>query len=109
MSSSSRPSVARLTFGVGILATLALITTACATTSSPATSGTDAASSTLSVGTTDKVAALDPAAQFDAGSSKVTSELYTHLLANAPGGTELQPDIAVSAEFDTPISYTARA
>lgn len=106
MSSSSRPSVARLTFGVGILATLALITTACATTSSPATSGTDAASSTLSVGTTDKVAALDPAAQFDAGSSKVTSELYTHLLANAPGGTELQPDIAVSAEFDTPISYT---
>jgi len=77
---------------------------ACSTTSSsadPATGG----SAAITVGTTDKVAALDPAGEFDAGSGKVASEVYAHLLASPAGSTELKPDLAASAEFEDPTTY----
>ena len=85
---------------VPVLLTLA----ACSTTSSsadPATGG----SAAITVGTTDKVAALDPAGEFDAGSGKVASEVYAHLLASPAGSTELKPDLAASAEFEDPTTY----
>ncbi len=85
---------------VPVLLTLA----ACSTTSSsaePATGGSDA----ITVGTTDKVAALDPAGEFDAGSGKIASEVYAHLLASPAGSTELKPDLAASVGFQNPTTY----
>jgi peptide/nickel transport system substrate-binding protein len=83
---------------------LLLTLAACSTTSGSEDTTTDAASA-ITVGTTDKVAALDPAGEFDAGSGKIASEVYAHLLASPAGSTDLKPDLAVSASFENPTTY----
>lgn len=64
------------------------------------------APSTLTIGTTERVSSIDPAGAYDNGSFAVMNQVYPFLM-NAPAGqSDVEPDIAVSAEFTTPTTYT---
>ena len=63
-------------------------------------------SSTITIGTTDKVTTLDPAGSYDNGSFAVQNQVFPFLMNSAFGSSDVEPDIAVSAEFTTPTEYT---
>lgn len=60
----------------------------------------------ITVGTTEVVTSLDPAGAYDNGSFGVMTNVYPFLLNNPIGSSDVEPDIAVSAEFTTPTEYT---
>ncbi|MCU1406143.1 MAG: peptide transporter substrate-binding protein [Glaciihabitans sp.] len=72
--------------------------------------GTDSANEgsgdTLLVGTTDKVTFLDPAGSYDNGSFTVMNQIYPFLMNSVPGSSDVEPDIAESAEYTAPNDYT---
>lgn len=68
--------------------------------------GGGASGGSLIIGTTDKVTYLDPAGSYDNGSFAVMNQVYPFLLNSEPGGSDVVPDIAVSAEYTTPNQYT---
>lgn len=87
---------------LGVLAgtaAFALALTGCSTT------GGDTADS-LIVGTTDKVTFIDPAGSYDNGSFAIMNQVYPFLLNSKQGTSDVEPDIAVSAEFTSPTEYT---
>ena len=87
---------------LGVLAgtaAFALALTGCSTT------GSDTADS-LIVGTTDKVTFIDPAGSYDNGSFAIMNQVYPFLLNSKQGTSDVEPDIAVSAEFTSPTEYT---
>ena len=68
--------------------------------------GGDTGSDSLIVGTTDKVTFIDPAGSYDNGSFAVMNQVYPFLLNSKQGTSDVEPDIAVSAEYTSPTDYT---
>ncbi|TFD21279.1 ABC transporter substrate-binding protein [Cryobacterium sp. TMS1-13-1] len=84
------------------LAAAALVLAGCS-------AGGDTAASTggpITIGTTDKVTMLDPAGSYDSGSFSVQTQVFPLLMNSDYGTADVEPDIAVSAEFTTPTEYT---
>lgn len=101
-----RKALAGLALGVS-----ALLVAGCANTDEPTTTTTDTASSgALTLGTTDKVTSIDPAGSYDNGSFFVMNQVYGFLLNTTPGATDTtpQPDLAESAEFTDPTTFTVK-
>ena len=67
------------------------------------TSGGDGA---ILVGTTDKVTTLDPAGSYDNGSFAIMNQVYPFLLNSPLGTSDVEPDIAESAEYTSETEYT---
>lgn len=88
---------------------LALATTSAMLLAGCASGGSGDAGSTggaITVGTTEVVTSLDPAGAYDNGSFGVMTNIYPFLLNNPVGASDVEPDIAVSAEFTAPTEYT---
>ncbi len=83
------------------LAAAALVLAGC--TGTPAE---DAGAAPLTIGTTDKVTTLDPAGSYDNGSFAVQNQVFPFLMNTPYGSPDVEPDIAVSAEFTAPTQYT---
>jgi len=69
------------------------------------TGGGDSGES-LIVGTTDKVTFIDPAGSYDNGSFAIMNQVYPFLLNSPQGTSDVEPDIAVSAEYTSDTEYT---
>ena len=98
-----------LALGAG-LATSALLLAACGGGGGGTTAGSSAGATggTLVIGTTDKITSLDPAGSYDNGSFAVMNQVYPFLLNTPYGSPDVQPDVAVSAEFTSPKEYTVK-
>ncbi|WP_104134552.1 MULTISPECIES: ABC transporter substrate-binding protein [unclassified Cryobacterium] len=85
-------------------AVAALVLSGCA--SGGSTTPDAAGGGPLLIGTTDKVTTLDPAGSYDSGSFSVQTQVFPFLMNSAYGTADVEPDIAVSAEFTSPTEYT---
>ena len=63
-------------------------------------------SESLIVGTTDKVTFLDPAGSYDNGSFALMNQVFPFLLNSPLGTSDVEPDIAESAEYTSDDEYT---
>lgn len=63
---------------------------------------------TILVGTTDKVTTLDPAGSYDNGSLSVQTQVFPYLVNTDYNSTDVEPDLAESAEFTAPDEYTVK-
>jgi len=84
-------------------AAFALVLAGCAST--PGDDGGASADSII-VGTTDKVTFIDPAGSYDNGSFAIMNQVFPFLLNSPSGTSDVEPDIAESAEFTSPTEYT---
>ena len=103
MTSASRTT--KRTLGViagGAVFTLALAGCATAGTGGSSEGGSDA----LLIGTTDKVTFIDPAGSYDNGSFTVMNQVYPFLMNSLPGSSDVEPDIAESAEYTASNDFT---
>ncbi len=106
---SFTPRRAALAAGAAI-ATLALA--ACssgddsAASASAGSTDSDASAESLIIGTTDKITTIDPAGSYDNGSFAVMNQVFPFLMNSPLGTSDVEPDIAVSAEFTAPTEYT---
>ena len=99
--------LSRTGYGVLALATSsALLLSGCA--SGGRDTGGSAGGSAITVGTTEVVTSLDPAGAYDNGSFGVMTNIYPMLLNNPVGSSDVEPDIAESAEFTEPTKYTVK-
>jgi len=92
---------------LGILAgtaAFALILTGCA--AGDGDNAGDTGDGAILVGTTDKVTTLDPAGSYDNGSFAVQNQVFPFLMNSPLGSPDVEPDIAVSAEYTAPKDYT---
>jgi peptide/nickel transport system substrate-binding protein len=97
----------RLGLAIGAFGASALLLAGCAGGGGgESTDGGDASGEPLIVGTTDKVTTLDPAGSYDNGSLAVQVQVFATLLDSPQGSSEVEPDIAVSAEYTAPTDYT---
>lgn len=87
---------------LGGTAVAALALSGCAGTDT----GGSTSSGTITVGTTDKVTTLDPAGSYDNGSFFLMNNVFPFLMNSIPGSSDVNPDIAESAEFTAPTEYT---
>lgn len=94
------------TGAIALVATGALLLTGCA--QGGGTGGGGAGSGSITVGTTDVVTALDPAGSYDNGSFAVMTNVFPMLMNHPIGKSEVEPDIATSAEFTSPTEYTVK-
>ncbi|QYH35974.1 ABC transporter substrate-binding protein [Salinibacterium sp. M195] len=69
-------------------------------------SSSDGGSEPLIVGTTDKVTFLDPAGSYDNGSFALMNQVFPFLLNSPLGTSDVEPDIAESAEYTSDDEYT---
>ncbi|POH61586.1 peptide ABC transporter substrate-binding protein [Cryobacterium zongtaii] len=83
------------------LAAAALVLAGCA-----GSTAEEAGAAPLTIGTTDKVTTLDPAGSYDNGSFAVQNQVFPFLMNTPYGSPDVEPDIAVSAEFTAPTQYT---
>jgi len=83
------------------LAAAALVLAGCA-----GSTGEEPGAASLTIGTTDKVTTLDPAGSYDNGSFAVQNQVFPFLMNTPYGSPDVEPDIAVSAEFTAPTQYT---
>ncbi|TFC01829.1 peptide ABC transporter substrate-binding protein [Cryobacterium adonitolivorans] len=83
------------------LAAAALVLAGCS-----GTPAEDPGGAPLTIGTTDKVTTLDPAGSYDNGSFAVQNQVFPFLMNTPYGSPDVEPDIAVSAEFTAPTQYT---
>lgn len=93
---------------LGVLAgsaAFALALTGCQTGGGGDDNGDDTADS-LIVGTTDKVTFLDPAGSYDNGSFAVMNQVFGYLLNSPLGTSDVEPDLAESAEYTSDTEYT---
>src|SRR5690606_29492137 len=56
----------------------------------------------------DKVTSIDPAIAWDQGSTAVINQIYPLLMDSPYGTSEVEPNIATSAEFTTPTEFTVK-
>lgn len=94
---------------IGLSGALALVLASCADTSDIDGGGGDGeggGESSITVGTTDVITSLDPAGSYDNGSFAVQNQVFPFLLNTPYGSSEVEPDIAESAEFTAPTEYT---
>jgi peptide/nickel transport system substrate-binding protein len=97
----------RVLVAVGIGAAASLAIAGCSGGGSGNNSSGGAAK-TLIVGTTDVVTFLDPAGSYDNGSFAVMNQVYPFLMNSKDGTGDVTPDIAASASFTTPTTYTVK-
>ncbi|MCE0457105.1 ABC transporter substrate-binding protein [Curtobacterium flaccumfaciens] len=88
-----------IALGAGAAAT-ALVLTGCASSSV-----SDTELNGLSIGTTDKITSLDPAGSYDNGSFAVQNQVFPFLMNTPVGSPDVEPDIAMKAEFTNPTTY----
>jgi peptide/nickel transport system substrate-binding protein len=88
---------------LGVLAALALALAGCAGGVSAAGSGAG-----IIIGAVGPTPSLDPAGPSQGGSLTLQAQLFSRLITVDPGTGKLEPDIAESATFTTPTSYTVR-
>ena len=67
---------------------------------------TEAAGGTITIGTTEQITVLDPAGSYDNGTLAVHTQVFPYLLNTDYQSTEVQPDLAESAEFTSPTEFT---
>ena len=96
-----------------VAAASAFALSACATKSGGdggSSAGNDGSNdkSVITVGTTDKVTVLDPAGSYDNGSFAVAVQVFGFLFSAPYGKSDVQPDLAESAEFTAPTEYTVK-
>ena len=91
MASISRSSRATVSLAIPVVA--ALLLAGCA-----GSDGGGDDSEGIIVGTTDKVTTLDPAGSYDNGSLAVQVQVFATLLDSPQGSSEVEPDLAESAE-----------
>jgi len=91
-----------IALGAGAAAT-ALVLTGCASSSV-----SDTELNGMSIGTTDKITSLDPAGSYDNGSFAVQNQVFPFLMNTPVGSPDVEPDIAESAEFTNPTTYTVK-
>ncbi|GAA0960407.1 ABC transporter substrate-binding protein [Frigoribacterium faeni] len=60
----------------------------------------------ISIGTTDVITSLDPAGSYDNGSFAVQNQVFGFLMNSPYGSPDVEPDLAESAEFTDPTTYT---
>jgi peptide/nickel transport system substrate-binding protein len=101
MTSASKSSKRVLAVVAGSAA-FALALTGCQAGTDPAGGGSES----LTVGTTDKVTFLDPAGSYDNGSFALMNQVFPFLLNSPLGTSDVEPDIAVSAEYTSDDQYT---
>ena len=92
---------------LGILAgtaAFALVLTGCS--GGNGETGGDPGDGAILIGTTDKVTTLDPAGSYDNGSFAVQNQVFPFLMNSPLGSPDVEPDIAVSAEYTAPKDYT---
>lgn len=58
------------------------------------------------IGTTDKITTLDPAGSYDNGSFAVMNQVFPFVMNSPYGTSDVEPDIALTAEFSAPTEYT---
>lgn len=101
------------------LATSVLLVAACSnggTNGTSPTGGTTTGSAggggktadTLLIGTTDKITTIDPAGEYDNGSFAVINQVFPFVLNTPYGSPDVKPDIAASASFTDPNTYTVK-
>ena len=107
---SLAPSRRRVLAATAGLAATAFVLTACSGSNDDGGDGgsTSAAGGALTIGTTDKVTTLDPAGSYDNGSFAVQNQVFPFLMNTPYGSPDVEPDIAVSAEFTAPTEYTVK-
>ncbi|WP_421734969.1 ABC transporter substrate-binding protein [Cellulomonas sp.] len=104
---SLAPSRRRVLAATAGLAATALVLTACSGSDDDgADGGSTSAGGALTIGTTDKVTTLDPAGSYDNGSFAVMNQVFPFLMNTPYGSPDVEPDIAISAEFTAPTEYT---
>ncbi len=87
-------------------AVFALALAGCAADTGNTGGGGGGSSESLIVGTTDKVTFLDPAGSYDNGSFAIMNQVFPFLLNSKLGTSDVEPDIAVSAEYTSDNEYT---
>lgn len=88
-------------------AALAVVLVGCGTGDGNDTgSGDGGGGGAILVGTTEQVTALDPACSYDNGSFLVMNQVFPFIMNTPLGSPDVEPDIAVSAEFTSPTEYT---
>ncbi len=99
----------RLAAAVAGITAVALTMAACGNSAAVNTGGSDgSAGGTLTIGTTDKITALDPAGSYDNGSFAVMNQVFPFLMNTPLGDPNVAPDIATSASFTSPTTYTVK-
>ncbi|QNO38636.1 peptide ABC transporter substrate-binding protein [Protaetiibacter sp. SSC-01] len=93
----------RVLAAVALPVTAALVLAGCASDAGD-NGGSDGDS--IIVGTTDKVTFLDPAGSYDNGSFAVMNQVFPFLLNSKQGTSDVEPDIAESAEYTADGEYT---
>ncbi|WP_291379564.1 ABC transporter substrate-binding protein [Demequina sp.] len=68
--------------------------------------GDNGSNESLIIGTTDKITTIDPAGSYDNGSFAVMNQVFPFLMNSPYGTSDVEPDIAASAEFTSPAEYT---
>ena len=91
---------------IAVLAGSAAIAVALAGCTPSGDTTDDGGDNVILVGTTDKVTTLDPAGSYDNGSLTLQTQVFPYLLNSQYGSPDIEPDIAVSAEFTAPTEYT---
>lgn len=94
---------------VAVLAAAGIALAGCAST--PSTGSTDApvaSGEPILIGTTDKIVSLDPVGSYDNGSLTIQTQVFPYLFNTNYGSTEIQPDLAVSAEFISDTEYQVK-
>ncbi len=104
--SSLAPHRRRVLAATAGLAATALVLTACSGSDDESGDGSTSAGGALTIGTTDKVTTLDPAGSYDNGSFAVMNQVFPFLMNTPYGSPDVEPDIAISAEFTAPTEYT---
>ena len=87
---------------MGGAAATALVLAGCASGGDAATDALDG----ITVGTTDVITSLDPAGSYDNGSFAVQNQVFGFLMNSPYGRPDVEPDLAESAEFTDPTTYT---
>lgn len=99
----------RSTAAAAGVAVLTLALSACASSGNANTDDSSgSAGGSLTIGTTDKITSLDPAGSYDNGSFAVMNQVLPFLMNSPLGSPDVEPDIAVSAEFTAPTEYTVK-
>jgi len=90
---------------VSSIAIATLTLAACSSDNSDSGPSGDSSGSIV-IGTTDKITTIDPAGSYDNGSFAVMNQVFPFLMNSPYGTSDVEPDIAVSAEFTEPTAYT---
>ncbi|MGO1405561.1 ABC transporter substrate-binding protein [Agrococcus casei] len=91
---------------LAIGATSALVLAGCAGGNGEGDEGNGGGGNEIVIGTTDKIVSLDPAGSYDNGSFSVQQQVFPMLMGTPFGSSDVEPDLAESAEFTAPTEYT---